>query len=59
VGAALARQFACSTPSPACDCCVMNTKSRVAAVASGKVDAALFDKTIKPLDMVGHGLAGT
>jgi fumarate hydratase class II len=25
---------------------------------SGKVDAALFDKTIVPLNMVGHGLAG-
>jgi fumarate hydratase, class II len=29
-----------------------------AALASGKVDEALFDKTIKPLDMVGNGLAG-
>lgn len=29
-----------------------------AALASGKVDEALFDRTIKPLDMVGHGLAG-
>lgn len=31
---------------------------REAALASGKVDAALFDRTIRPLDMVGHGLAG-
>ncbi|QET05049.1 class II fumarate hydratase [Cupriavidus pauculus] len=31
---------------------------RQAALASGKVDEALFDRTIKPLDMVGHGLAG-
>jgi len=31
---------------------------RDAALASGKVDAELFDKTIKPLDMVGSGLAG-
>jgi fumarate hydratase, class II len=30
----------------------------VAALASGKVDEALFDKTIVPLSMVGHGLAG-
>ncbi len=29
-----------------------------AALASGKVDEALFDKTVKPLDMVGQGLAG-
>ena len=29
-----------------------------AALASGKVDEALFDKTVKPIDMVGHGLAG-
>ncbi|MDQ8730314.1 class II fumarate hydratase [Bradyrhizobium sp. LHD-71] len=34
------------------------TTLREAALASGKVDAALFDKTIKPLAMVGHGLAG-
>ncbi len=34
------------------------TTLRDAALASGKVDAALFDKTIKPLDMVGRGLAG-
>ena len=25
---------------------------------TGKVDEALFDKTIVPLSMVGHGLAG-
>jgi fumarate hydratase class II len=31
---------------------------REAALASGKVDTALFDKTINPLAMVGHGLAG-
>ncbi|WP_315727956.1 MULTISPECIES: class II fumarate hydratase [unclassified Bradyrhizobium] len=31
---------------------------REAALASGKVDAALFDNTIKPLAMVGRGLAG-
>lgn len=31
---------------------------RDAALASGKVSAELFDKTIKPLDMVGSGLAG-
>jgi len=29
-----------------------------AALASGKVDEAMFDKVIKPIDMVGHGLAG-
>ena len=29
-----------------------------AALASGKVDEALFNKTVKPIDMVGHGLAG-
>ncbi len=34
------------------------TTLREAALASGKVDAELFDKTIRPLDMVGHGLAG-
>jgi fumarate hydratase class II len=34
------------------------TTLREAALASGKVDAALFDKVIKPLDMVGKGLAG-
>lgn len=34
------------------------TTLREAALASGKVDAALFDKTIDPLGMVGHGLAG-
>ncbi len=34
------------------------TTLREAALASGKVDAALFDKTIDPLSMVGHGLAG-
>ncbi|MFG1294233.1 class II fumarate hydratase [Xanthobacter variabilis] len=34
------------------------TTLREAALASGKVDAALFDKTIRPLDMVGTGLAG-
>ncbi|WGD29575.1 class II fumarate hydratase [Ancylobacter sp. WKF20] len=34
------------------------TTLREAALASGKVDAALFDETIKPLGMVGHGLAG-
>lgn len=34
------------------------TTLREAALASGKVDAALFDKTIQPLDMVGSGLAG-
>jgi len=34
------------------------TTLREAALASGKVDAALFDKTIQPLSMVGHGLAG-
>jgi fumarate hydratase class II len=34
------------------------TTLREAALASGKVDAALFDKTIVPLDMIGHGLAG-
>jgi fumarate hydratase class II len=31
---------------------------REAALASGKVDAALFDRTIRPLEMVGQGLAG-
>ncbi|SJN08774.1 Fumarate hydratase class II [Halomonas citrativorans] len=34
------------------------TSLRDAALASGKVSAELFDKTIKPLDMVGSGLAG-
>jgi fumarate hydratase class II len=34
------------------------TTLKQAALASGKVDEALFDKTIKPLDMVGNGLAG-
>jgi fumarate hydratase class II len=34
------------------------TTLREAALASGKIDAALFDKSIRPLDMVGHGLAG-
>jgi fumarate hydratase, class II len=34
------------------------TTLREAALASGKVDAALFDKTIVPLNMIGHGLAG-
>jgi fumarate hydratase class II len=34
------------------------TTLKEAALASGKVDEALFDKTIRPLDMVGHGLAG-
>lgn len=29
-----------------------------AALASGKVDEALFDKTVRPIDMVGHGLGG-
>ncbi|WP_428658963.1 class II fumarate hydratase [Reyranella sp.] len=29
-----------------------------AALASGKVDEALFDKTVRPIDMVGSGLAG-
>ncbi|PZM15381.1 class II fumarate hydratase [Rhizobium tubonense] len=31
---------------------------REAALASGKVDAAVFDRTINPLQMVGEGLAG-
>ncbi len=34
------------------------TTLREAALASGKVDAVLFDKTIVPLDMIGHGLSG-
>lgn len=34
------------------------TTLKEAALASGKVDEALFDKTVRPLDMVGHGLAG-
>ncbi len=29
-----------------------------AALASGQVDEAMFDKVVKPIDMVGHGLAG-
>jgi fumarate hydratase class II len=29
-----------------------------AALASGKVDEALFEKTVRPIDMVGRGLAG-
>ena len=31
---------------------------REAALASGKVEEALFDKTVKPIEMVGRGLAG-
>ena len=31
---------------------------REAALASGKVDAELFDRTINPLNMVGEGVAG-
>ena len=34
------------------------TTLRAAALSSGLVDLALFDRTIKPIDMVGHGLAG-
>ena len=34
------------------------TTLREAALASGLVDEALFDRTIQPLAMVGHGLAG-
>jgi fumarate hydratase class II len=34
------------------------TTLRAAALSSGLVDSALFDRTIKPIDMVGHGLAG-
>ena len=34
------------------------TTLKAAALASGKVDEALFNKTIKPLEMVGRGLAG-
>jgi len=34
------------------------TSLKEAALASGLVDEALFEKTIRPLDMVGHGLAG-
>jgi fumarate hydratase, class II len=34
------------------------TTLREAALASGKVDAALFDRIVAPLTMVGHGLAG-
>jgi fumarate hydratase, class II len=34
------------------------TTLKEAALASGKVDEATFDATIKPLAMVGHGLAG-
>ncbi|TAV98428.1 class II fumarate hydratase [Rhizobium ruizarguesonis] len=34
------------------------TTLREAALSSGKVDAALFDKMIRPLEMVGTGLAG-
>lgn len=34
------------------------TTLKQAAIGSGLVDEALFDKTIRPLDMVGHGLAG-
>jgi fumarate hydratase class II len=34
------------------------TTLKQAALASGKVDEALFDRTIKPLNMVGRGLAG-
>ena len=35
-----------------------DTTLKEAALASGKVDEALFEKTIVPLNMVGHGLAG-
>jgi fumarate hydratase class II len=34
------------------------TTLREAALSSGKVDAALFDRVIRPLEMVGTGLAG-
>jgi fumarate hydratase class II len=34
------------------------TTLREAALSSDKVDAAHFDRIIKPLNMVGHGLAG-
>ncbi|WP_425462895.1 class II fumarate hydratase [Luteibacter pinisoli] len=34
------------------------TTLKEAALASGLVDQATFDKTIRPIDMVGHGLAG-
>jgi fumarate hydratase, class II len=34
------------------------TTLKQAALASGKVDEALYDKTIVPLSMVGRGLAG-
>ena len=34
------------------------TLLKQAALASGKVTEELFDKTIVPLNMVGHGLSG-
>ncbi len=34
------------------------TTLKQAALASGKVTEELFDKTIVPLNMVGHGLSG-
>ncbi|WP_417281583.1 class II fumarate hydratase [Azospirillum picis] len=35
-----------------------NLTLRQAALASGKVDEATFDRIVKPIEMVGHGLAG-
>ena len=40
------------------DAIAKNLTLKQAALASGKVDEALFDKTVRPIDMVGSGLAG-
>ncbi len=40
------------------DAIAKNVTLKQAALASGKVDEALFDKTVRPIDMVGSGLAG-
>jgi fumarate hydratase class II len=40
------------------DAIARNLTLKQAALASGHVDEALFDKTVRPMDMVGHGLAG-
>jgi fumarate hydratase class II len=40
------------------DAIARNLTLKQAALASGKVDEALFDKTVRPIDMVGSGLAG-
>lgn len=37
---------------------VQGISLREAAIASGKVSAEDFDKIVKPLEMIGNGLAG-